>query len=231
MGYLRCSTAEQATDGMSLHAQRSKLGSWCDLSGATLVDVVEDAGVSGSRPLERRPGGQRIAELLSTRRSQVDAVAVVRLDRLGRDAAETLALLRRFSTGRVGLISIADRVDLATPQGRAMAQVGAVFAELERALIGERTAEALRALREEDRVYGPVPFGFQAEAGRLVPHAGEQDVLAQIRRLRSRGRSYARIADQLNRRGVRAKRGGSWHAMSIRSVIRTSESLEVPDAA
>jgi DNA invertase Pin-like site-specific DNA recombinase len=231
VGYLRCSTSEQATDGLSLEAQRSKITAWCELSGATLVEVVEDAGVSGTRPLERRPGGVRIASLLAARRPDADAVAVVRLDRLGRDAAETLTWLRRFSVGAVGLVSIMDRVDLATPQGRAMAQVGAVFSELERALIGERTAEALRVLRDQRRVYGPTPFGFQVADGHLVAEPAEQRVLRHIIRQRESGDSYATIAEKLNRRGVRAKRGGRWHAMSVRSVLKTHAWIGVADVA
>ena len=42
----------------------------------------------------------------------------------------SLGLLRRFRTAKVGRVSITDRIDLGTPQGRAMAQMGAVFAEL-----------------------------------------------------------------------------------------------------
>src|SRR4051794_4229050 len=97
IGYTRCSSAEQATDGMSLDAQRSRIESWCDATAAVLSDVVEDGGVSGSQPLARRPGGQRLAALLDQRRPPIDAVVIARLDRLGRDAAETLSYLRRFT--------------------------------------------------------------------------------------------------------------------------------------
>ena len=71
------------------------------------------------------------------------------MDRLGRDAAEQIALLKRFRSGKVGLVAIAQQIDLATPHGRAMAQIGAVFNELERALIAERTTEALSELRRK----------------------------------------------------------------------------------
>jgi len=158
------------------------------------------------------------------RNPEVDAVAIVRLDRLGRDAAETLAYLRRFAKGAVGLVSIVDRVDLSSPQGRAMAQMGAIFAELERALIGQRTSEALAALRCSGRLYGPVPYGYETSDGCLVEVSEEQAVLKRIGRLRSRGLSYNRVAELLNQDEVPAKRGGAWYAMSVRSVVRTSAS-------
>jgi hypothetical protein len=42
-----------------------------------------------------------------------------------------------------------------------------------------------------------------------------------MKRLRSRGFSYDRIARSLNRSGTPAKRGGVWHAMAVRSVLLT----------
>jgi site-specific DNA recombinase len=231
LGYLRCSSSEQATDGLSLEAQTSRITAWCTATGGELVEIIADAGVSGARPLSDRPGGSQIDALLAARKPAVDAVAIVRLDRLGRDAAETLLYLRRFAKGPLGLISIVERVDLSSPQGRAMAQMGAVFAELERGLIGQRTSEALQALRGDGRVYGPVPYGFEAVDGALVPAPPEQGVLKRITRLRSRGSSYARIAELLNRDGVPAKRGGDWSPMSVRSVARTSARAAEAEAA
>jgi site-specific DNA recombinase len=229
IGYVRCSSQEQAESGMSLDAQRGRIEAWCRASDATLLDVIEDAGISGSKRLGDRPGGSQVAQLFGQRQPKADAVAVVRLDRLGRDAAETLALLKRFARGKVGLISIVDRLDLTSPQGRAMAGVSAVFAQLERELIAQRTAEALTELRKQRRVYGPIPFGFDGVAGELVENAAEQVVLDFIHALRRAGMSFARIAHQLNSEGHRSKQGGRWYAMSVRSVLRTNQRLEAAE--
>lgn len=224
VGYVRCSSQEQV-DGMSLDAQRARLAAWAEAIDAELVEVIEDAAISGTKSLSDRPGGCRLASLLESRKPWADAILVIRLDRLGRDAAETLGLLRKFANGPVGLISIADRLDLTTPQGRAMAGMAAVFGELERDLIAQRTAEALSALRAQKRVYGRLPFGWDSENGLLVENADEQRVLSRVRRLRLKEASYRAIALKLNAQGVPAKRGGPWHAMTVRSVLRTSEAL------
>ncbi len=126
MGYTRVSTQEQATEGMSLEAQESRVRAWAEVTGAEVIDIVRDEGVSGTKLLAERPAGQRIAKLIEARKPGVDAVVVVRMDRLGRDAAEQLALLKRFRAGKVGLVAIAQQIDLATPHRRAMAQIGAV---------------------------------------------------------------------------------------------------------
>lgn len=220
VAYLRCSTTEQANDGMSLAAQEARIRAWADAVGATVVDVIADAGVSGTRPLADREGGARVAALLDARKPGADAVAVLRLDRLGRDAAETLTLFKRFRTGRVGLVSVVDRLDLATPQGRAMAGVSAIFAALERDLIAARTADALGELRRQGRVWNHAPFGWAADAdGYLIPVEAEQDTLTRIRALRADGVSYARVAATLTAEGRATKRGGRWAAATVHSVL------------
>src|SRR5271166_116599 len=123
VAYTRCSTEEQAVEGVSLATQLGRIEAWCEATGAELVEVIEDGGVSGTRPLADRPGGARIAALLVARNPEAEAVVIARLDRLGRDAAETLSYLRQFSVGKVGLVSVADRIDLSSATGRAMAQM------------------------------------------------------------------------------------------------------------
>ena len=225
VGYTRVSTVEQASDGMSLDAQETRISAWCEAMGAELAELVTDGGVSGTKLLADRPGGRKIARLLESRRPQADAVVVVRMDRLGRDAAEQIALLKRFRTGKVGLVAIAQQIDLATPHGRAMAQIGAVFNELERALIAERTTEALAELRLQGRAWNHAPFGWDAVDGRLVANPGEQRTLARAETLRADGLGYLKIAEALNREERPTKRGGQWQSMSVRSVLRSAERM------
>ena len=51
--------------------------------------------------------------------------------------------MKRSETEGWGLVALDVAVDTTTPQGAAMAQILAVFAELERRLIGQRTKDAL----------------------------------------------------------------------------------------
>lgn len=231
IGYTRCSTDEQAIDGVSLATQLGRIEAWCEVADAELAEVIEDGGVSGTRPLADRPGGARIADLLAARKPRAEAVVIARLDRLGRDAAETLSYLRQFSVGTVGLVSVADRLDLSSATGRAMAQMSCVFSELEHGLIAQRTSDALCELRSRGKVYGPVPFGFRRDNEHLVLHADEQHVLTRMRKLRARGKSYNAIAQSLNRSGTPAKNGGNWFASSVRSSLLTSEKVGRPSRA
>jgi site-specific DNA recombinase len=226
VGYTRCSTEEQAVDGVSLSTQLGRIEAWCEATGAELVETIEDGAVSGTRPLADRPGGARVAALLEARNPDVDAVIIVRLDRLARNAADALHWLHKFAKGSLGLVSVDDHLDLASPQGKAMAQMSAVFAELERNLGAIRTSQSLCELRSQRKAYSPTPYGFERCGDNLVLHEPEQKALARMRRLRAKGKSYRAIATSLNRSGTPAKNGGVWHASSARSVLLTAPKLE-----
>ena len=60
IGYIRCSTDEQTQSGLGLEAQAECIRAYCTLKGLTLVRTVQDAGVSGGKPLSTREGGQKL---------------------------------------------------------------------------------------------------------------------------------------------------------------------------
>jgi site-specific DNA recombinase len=223
-GYVRVSTQEQVSEGMSLEAQENKIRSWAQANDHEVIEIFVEEAVSGSKLVSDRPQGKRIAKLLEARRPAADAVVVTKLDRLGRDAAEQMSLLKRFRTGKVGLVAISQHIDLASPHGRAMAQISAVFGELERALIAERTTETLADMRAQGRVYNHAPFGWRAEGEYLVRDDAEQATLSRLVELCSEGLSYRKVAANLTEEGHLTKRGGPWRPMTVRNVyLRTVE--------
>jgi DNA invertase Pin-like site-specific DNA recombinase len=61
IGDCRVSTIEQASEGMFLDAQESRIRAWCLAQGAELVEIIRAEGVSGTKLLGERPGGRRVA--------------------------------------------------------------------------------------------------------------------------------------------------------------------------
>ena len=68
VGYVRVSTEEQATEGLSLDAQHARLRAYCAMRRLELVEVVEDAGVSAGKALDTRDGGRRLLDLVRARK-------------------------------------------------------------------------------------------------------------------------------------------------------------------
>ncbi len=98
---------------------------------------------SGARA--SRPALTQVEDLV--RRGRVDLVAVWRLDRLGRSLKNFLTIVDEFEANRVQLVSVREGIDMSTPMGRMFARLLAVFAEMEREWIIERTRAGLDEAR------------------------------------------------------------------------------------
>ena len=139
IGYARVSTDDQKLD-----LQRDAL------AHAGCHRVFEDRA-SGARA--DRPG---LADALSHLR-RGDTLVVWRLDRLGRTTHQLVGLLEQFEREGIRLLSLQDGIDPSSVMGKAMLQIGAVFAEMERNLLRERTKAGLAAARARGRLGGRKP--------------------------------------------------------------------------
>src|SRR5262249_44260183 len=142
LGYLRVSTTEQASNGAGLDAQRAAIAAEADRRGWS-VRWIEDRGYS-AKDL-RRPGIQEALTALAG--GEADALVVAKLDRLSRSLPDFWGLVEQSRRERWQLIALDLGVDTSTPSGEMLANVLASFAQFERRLIGQRTAEALGAKR------------------------------------------------------------------------------------
>jgi hypothetical protein len=69
----------------------------------------------------------------------------------------------------------------------------------------------------EGALQGDVPYGLQiaSETQRLEENPAEREILVQLLELLVQEGSYARIADEINRRGFRTREGARWTAVSV----------------
>lgn len=208
IAYLRVSTDQQATEGVSLDAQRAKVQAFADLYDLELVAVEVDAGASAST-LDR-PGLNRA--LAALRAKKADALLVVKLDRLTRSVRDLGELLAGyFSNDRPwALLSVSDQIDTRTAAGRMVLHILTSVAQWEREAIGERTAAAMAHMASRgEYTGGQVPYGYRVadDGTHLVEHAGEQEVVAAIRELRAGGLSLRAVVAELAKRGMVARSG------------------------
>ena len=69
----------------------------------------------------------------------------------------------------------------------------------------------------EDAFEGDVPYGLQigSQTQRLEENPAEREILVELLELLVQEGSYARVADQINRRGFRTREGARWTAVSV----------------
>jgi hypothetical protein len=114
-------------------------------AGCAIVLEEHASGADRSRPV--------LARLLREIRPG-ETLVVVRLDRLARSVSHLLAVIEQLEAAGAHFRSLRDPIDTSTPQGMFSLQVLGAVAQLERALIAERTKAGLQAARRRGRVGG-----------------------------------------------------------------------------
>ena len=207
-----------------MEAQAERVRAYCTLKGLRLVEMITDAGVSGGKALATRDGGRALLNAL--KRKQADAVVMLKLDRMFRNAGDCLTTVEQWERQGVSL-HIADlggnAIDTTSAAGRFMLVVLAGAAEMERNLTRERTRSAMAVKKSNGHRVGSIPFGFDlADDGTtLVPNKPEQAVIEDIRAMRSHGRKLKQIADAITERGIPTKTGRSdrWSHQAVARIL------------
>lgn len=219
VGYIRVSTNEQSTEGVSLAAQRAKIEAFAALHDLDLVGIHEDAGVS-AKTLDR-PALSRVLRML--RSGEAGGLVVAKLDRLSRSVRDWNILIDDHfgPTGGRQLFSVADSIDTRTAAGRLVLNVLMSVAQWEREAISERTKDALAHKRSMGERIGAIPFGRSLDDDRrtLRDDPAELATLAMMGRWHVEGQSYRAIARELNERNIPAKGGGRWGHVTVKRAV------------
>lgn len=133
-GYMRISTGDRTVD-----VQRDALVS----AGIPEENIYSDT-ITGSTRISRRPEFEKLRERLR----QGDILVVWKIDRLGRSILDLIDTVFDLLERGVTVRSITDAVDSSTPMGRALIELLASVAELERENIRERVRAGMRAARQ-----------------------------------------------------------------------------------
>jgi site-specific DNA recombinase len=215
-GYIRVSTEGQASDGVSLDAQRAKIEAWCVANDFQLRGLYTDAGISGKRS-DNRPGLQQALEAVCKAKG---VLVVYSLSRLARSTKDAITISDRLRRSGADLASLSEKIDTTSAAGKMVFRLLAVLAEFERDLVSERTSAALQHKKARGERVGQIPFGYRlaVDGVTLEPEPGEQAALAELQRYRKQGHSWQEIADTLNARSIPTKRGREWTWATARSV-------------
>ena len=137
-GYARVSTSQQ-----SLELQ---------------IKALKDAGVASSRIFTDKATGSHAdregLRLLRVKVEEGDVILVKKLDRLGRDTADMIQLIKEFDDIKVSIRFLDDGISTEGPMGKMVVTILSAVAQAERSRILERTNEG----RAEAKIKG-IKFG------------------------------------------------------------------------
>jgi DNA invertase Pin-like site-specific DNA recombinase len=145
--YVRVSTDKQTVEN-----QVRELRQIAERRGWQVVTEYSDAGVSGAKGRDKRPGLDQMLKDASKRR--FDVVMAWAIDRLGRSLIDLLGTIQTLEACGVDLYLDQQAIDTTTPAGKLMFQVTGAFAEFERSMIRQRVNAGLKRAVEQGKQLG-----------------------------------------------------------------------------
>lgn len=206
-GYVRVSGKAQV-DGDGFERQGEEIARYCQDNGIALVKVYEECGVSGTKGEEDRPAFLEMVQAILA--NGVRTIVVEGLDRLAREVRIQESLILYLAAKEITLLSArtgenVTEAYMGDPMRRALVQIQAVFAELEKSLLVKK----LRAARDRKRAREG-----KCE-GRKNYSESDPGLLERITSLRAEARTWADVAAELTRQGIKTRTGRPWTAANV----------------
>jgi DNA invertase Pin-like site-specific DNA recombinase len=209
VAYYRVSTQRQGQSGLGLAAQQNAVREY--LNGGSWELVVELTEIESGKHADR----PELAVALEACRKHKAKLIIAKLDRLSRNVAFISALMD------AGVEFIA--VDM-PEASRLTIHILAAVAEHEREAISRRTKDALAMAKARGVKLGnPRLDDVRAAAAESLKTGADQfatNVAPIIRDIQGAGITTLRgVADALNKRGIKTRRGRQWNASQVKNVL------------
>lgn len=221
IGYVRLSNEDD--DSTSPERQRQEIQRWCEIQGATLVDIEQDIGISGWSGAER-PGFNRALARIES--GEANYLVAFKLDRIARRVKAFHDSLETIEDAGGTLVLIHDQVDFSTPMGNVLATMLAAFAQFESDTTSQRTSHALQHLKAQGKFQGGVrPYGWipapapDGQGQVLKLHDVESPLLSEAIERALGGASPGEIAKDFNARGILNSRGKPWTRQAMKNTL------------
>lgn len=221
LAYLRVSTKEQS-DKFGYDAQQKAIEEYARNNGYEIIDWVRD---SASGISESRDGWDKIIADPKVANPPYQAVIVFKSDRVARDIQLYFYFEWQLQRKGVKLVSVNDGFTNVDDNYKNIIKSFVLFsAEQERKNITLRTSGG-RSIKAKIGGYagGRCPFGYKVVDGELVIDTYEAEVVKLIFDLRNKGISYNHIAQELNKRELFARKGGTWERPQVFYIVKNEQ--------
>ena len=199
IGYIRVSTKEQDNSGLGQLVQKTMIRNFVKSDDHLITEYEEvESGKNDNRP--------ELLKAIEHCRQENATLLIGRLDRLSRN----VGFIYLLKDSNVNFLC----ADM--PEANSLTiGIMAVLAQEERELISKRTIAALQELKAKGTKLGnpknltPEARKMGSEAMRLkaIQNDNNRKATALIVSLRTAGKSYNKIADELNKSGFKTSRG------------------------
>lgn len=217
-------------EGESIENQINMCIKYADnILGITDYEVYEDEGFSGGNI--DRPQFKKLMRDIKTKK--FTHLICYRLDRISRNVADFTTTLEILNKYECSFVSIKEQFDTSSAMGRAMMNISATFAQLERETIAERIKDNLRELSKTGRwLGGPAPMGYKSievenndSKGKsrkkhiLEINPNEIETIKLVFKLFIKYKSFQRVSRELEKNGIYSRSGTVFSRELVKQAI------------
>jgi site-specific DNA recombinase len=224
-----CRKSRFTEKGDSIENQISLCEEYGKSIGVKEFIKYEDEGFSGGNT--DRPQFQALLKDAENRKFEV--LICYRLDRISRNLSDFIRTIEILRKNNISFISIREQFDTTSPMGRAMMNIAAVFAELERETTAERIKDNMQELAKSGRwLGGTAPLGYRSEpvelkdlknktrkSYRLIEVPEEIELVNLIYNLFWENKSYFKTVNYLCKNNYKGKNGGEFSRQTVKQII------------
>lgn len=225
--YVRVSSKMQV-DGFSLSNQREELEEYAKRHGYEIVEIYEDAGISGKNTKDRPDFKKMMKDIkrLSRTKDKIDAVLVWKLSRFSRSIADLASNISILKKQNCFLISYRDNVNTIGKMNEAILYVLGVFAEMERENIVDNAKTGMHKGASEGYIMGGLAnYGYthartSDNKPTLAIREDEATYVRLIFEMYADGHGYAKICAYLNNVvNIRTRKGNLFNYTLIQGML------------
>lgn len=193
------------------------------------IKVYEDEGFSGKDV--NRPEFKKMMKAAKNKKFNV--LICYRLDRISRNVADFSNTIEELQKYNIDFVSIKEQFDTSSPMGRAMMNIAAVFAQLERETIAERIKDNMLELAKTGRwLGGTAPLGYKSEPilyanedgkgkkmYKLTQVKDEMNIVKLVYKLYLNKQGFSSVATHLCKNKYKGKNGGEFSRETTRQIV------------
>ncbi|WP_080832426.1 recombinase family protein [Cohnella massiliensis] len=218
VGYIRVSTDEQVREGYSLDNQIKEIEKKCEREEWELLKIFDDKGVSGAL-LEQRTGLKSMLKFIKERK--VNYLVIYKMSRLSRKIFDIVNIAEFLEKNSTYLISVEDKIDTSNPMGKYFLVFSSIIADMEREnIIVQVKGGMSQKARQGEWNGGEPPLGYDLVDKKLVINVEEAEIVKLIYSEYLKGSAYLAIAEMLNQRTIKTKKGKNFSGTSVKGILQ-----------
>ncbi len=167
-GYIRVSTAEQSTKGLSIETQIAEIEAYAKAHNMKLEDIYIDRGITARKSLEKRIDFMRLMHDVQS--GKINHIIVLRLDRFFRNVYDYHKMMNEYLTpNNCDWSAVKESYTTETTNGRLMINLRLSIAEQECDTDSDRIKDVFEnRVKNGYAITGSQPFGYTIKDRKVV---------------------------------------------------------------